>query len=216
VFTGLVERIATVAEIIPGAPAEAGGEAAQARRFTFEVADDEYLADAVLGESISVGGVCLTAVELGPRRFTVQAVEETMRRTTMGLLQIGQTVNLERALRADARLGGHVVQGHIDAIGTIATVRPEGEGWWVTIEPPLELMRYLVQKGSVALDGISLTVANVAYSRFSVAIIPHTRDVTTAGRWEPGVRVNIETDIIARYVERFMTWSAGGAPTSVL
>jgi riboflavin synthase len=143
----------------------------------------------------------------------VQAVEETMRRTTLGLLQVGDKVNLERALRADARLGGHVVQGHVDGIGTIMTVRPEGEGWWVTIEPPLEMMRYMVQKGSVTLDGVSLTVANVAYSRFSVALIPHTREVTTAGRWEPGVQVNIETDIIARYVERFMGWSTGGAPS---
>jgi riboflavin synthase len=212
VFTGLVEQIATVEEKTLSTLGEADSGENQARRFTFAVANDEYLSDVAIGESISVSGVCLTVVEFQSRSFTVQAVEETMRRTTLGLLQVGQKVNLERALRADARLGGHVMQGHVDAIGTITGVRPEGEGWWVTIEPPLELMRYLVGKGSVALDGISLTVANVAYSRFSVAIIPHTREVTTAGQWEPGVQVNIETDIIARYVERFMSWSTGGAP----
>jgi len=209
VFTGLVEQVAAIEDVTVIRSEGEDGE--QARRFVVAVDNDEYLSDVVIGESISVSGACLTVVELQPRNFVVTAVEETMRLTTLGKLRVGDRVNLERAVRANARLGGHVVQGHVDCTGTIMGVRPEGEGWWVTIEPPLEMMRYMVQKGSVTLDGISLTVANVAYSRFSVAIIPHTREVTTAGQWEPGVQVNIETDIIARYVERFMGWSSGGA-----
>lgn len=213
-FTGLVEEIATVEAVTVSEAGSTPEGETPARTLTFAVANDDYLADVVIGESISVGGVCLTVVALQPRSFSVTAIEETMRRTTLGLLDVGHRVNLERAVRANARLGGHVVQGHVDGIGTIMSVRPEGEGWWITIEPPFDLMRYLVQKGSVCLDGISLTVANVAYSRFSVGVIPHTREVTTAGQWEPGVQVNIETDIIARYVERFMGWSAGGAPSA--
>jgi riboflavin synthase len=199
-FTGLVERIGTIREMTT---------AGNARRLTLVVEDDEYLRDAVIGESISVNGTCLTAVELSPRGFTVQAVEETMRRTTLGLQEPGARVNLERALPAAARLGGHIVQGHVDAVGTVTGVRPEGEGWWVSIEPPFDLMRYFVEKGSVCIDGVSLTVANVAYNRFSVALIPHTRAVTTAGDWQEGTQVNLEVDIIAKYVERLTQWAAG-------
>jgi riboflavin synthase len=101
------------------------------------------------------------------------------------------------------------VQGHVDGVGTVTGVRPEGEGWWVSIEPPFDLMRYFVEKGSVCVDGVSLTVANVAYNRFSVALIPHTRTVTTAGEWQEGTQVNLEVDIIAKYVERLTQWSTG-------
>jgi len=206
-FTGLVERVGCIEE---------STTSGDARRFVIGVGDDAYLSDAIVGESISVNGVCLTAVHLEPRRFAVEAVEETMRRTNLGSKEIGASVNLERALLASARLGGHVVQGHVDGVGTVTGVRSEGEGWWVTIEPPFDLMRYIVEKGSICIDGVSLTVANVAYSRFSVAMIPHTRAVTTAGTWEPGTPVNLETDVLARYVERLMQWSAsGGTWTSI-
>lgn len=197
-FTGLVERIGAIEKI------EAAGDA---RRLAIGVGDDDYLRDAVIGESISVSGICLTVIELVPRAFVVQAVEETMRRTSLGLKAEGERVNLERALRASARFGGHIVQGHVDGVGAIAGVRQEGEGWWVTIQPPSALMRYIVEKGSVCIDGISLTVANAAYQRFSVALIPHTREATTAGEWREGAAVNLEADVIAKYVERLTQWA---------
>jgi riboflavin synthase len=196
-FTGLVERVGTVEDI---------EERDAARALMIAVADDEYLRDVAVGESISVSGVCLTVVEYSPRNFLAVAVEETLRRTTLGRLQCNDCVNLERALRADARLGGHIVQGHVDGVGNVVSVREEGESWWVTFEPPFELMKYIAPKGSICIDGISLTVANVAYSRFSVAIIPHTREVTTAREWRPGRTVNLESDILARHVERLLQW----------
>ena len=196
-FTGLIESVGTVQDITPRG---------DARLLTIEAADG-YLQDVQEGESISVDGVCLTVVEFTPRTFRVEAVEETMRRTTLGVKEPGSPVNLERAMRASARFGGHIVQGHVDGVGTITTVRDEGEGWWVSVEPPFEMMRYIVAKGSITIDGISLTVANAAYSRFSVALIPHTREVTTAGEWREGRVVNLETDIIAKYVERLTQWN---------
>jgi riboflavin synthase len=201
-FTGLVECIGTIETI-----EEVGQGEDAARRLTIGVAEDDYLRDAVVGESISVSGICLTAVEIMPRAFVVQAVEETMRRTTLGQKAASARVNLERAMLASARFGGHIVQGHVDGVGVVAIARDEGEGWWVTIEPPFEMMRYIVEKGSICIDGVSLTVANAAYSRFSVALIPHTRQVTTAGEWHEGAIVNLEVDVIAKYVERLTQWS---------
>ncbi len=197
-FTGLVEAVGVLEEI---------EEVGDARRLRIGLIDKEYLSDAHVGESIAVSGVCLTATEYSPQGFRVSAVEETLRRTTLGQLKIGDPVNLERALRADARLGGHIVQGHVDGVGTVVGARAEGEGWWVTFEPPFDLMKHIVEKGSICIDGISLTIANVAYARFSVALIPHTRAVTTAGKWEIGKTVNLEADIIAKHVERLMAWN---------
>ncbi|HEY0073961.1 MAG TPA: riboflavin synthase [Abditibacteriaceae bacterium] len=197
-FTGLVECLGTIERITPL------GEALQLQ---ISVADEAFLRDAQLGESISVNGCCLTATELGAHYFVVQAVEETMRRTTLGLKKEGDKVNLERALQVGARLGGHIVQGHVDGVATVTVVRPEGEGWWISFEPPSSLMKYIIEKGSICLDGISLTVANVAYSRFSVALIPHTREVTTAGDWQTGYAVNVEVDMIAKYVEKLTLWT---------
>lgn len=200
-FTGLVEAVGRVEKIEEL-------EGGNARRLQIAVEDEKYLQDVQLGESIAINGICLTVTEYTPRSFVAEAVEETLRRTTLGALRQGDSLNLERALKANARLGGHIVQGHVDGVGTIAGVREEGEGWWVTIEPPLELMRHVVEKGSICIDGISLTVANVAYSRFSVALIPHTRRVTTAGSWAVGKSVNLEVDVIAKYVERLMVWQS--------
>ena len=197
-FTGLIERVGITEDV---------ENLGAARRFIIGVDDDEYLADAKIGDSISVNGTCLTATHMTPRSFTVEAVEETMRRTTLGGKTVGARVNLERALRADARLGGHIVQGHVDGVGTVASTREEDESWWVTFEPPFAMMKYIVEKGSICIDGISLTVANTAYHRFSVALIPHTRDMTTAAQWQEGVAVNLEIDIIAKYVERLTNWT---------
>ena len=197
-FTGLVECLGTIESI------ENFGDA---RRFSVAVPGDEFLKEAIIGESISVNGTCLTAVELSERTFSIEAVEETMRRTSLGEKREGGRANLERAMRADARLGGHIVQGHVDGVGDIKTIRSEGESWWVTVEPPHEMMRLMVEKGSVCMDGISLTIANVAYSSFSVALIPHTWNVTTAGEWKPGVSINLEADVLAKHVERLLQWA---------
>jgi len=206
-FTGLVERVARIAQIEEIGSTEAGAQAA--RRFVIDCGEDgsAYLEDAVLGESIAVNGVCLTATRLESSRFTVEAVEETLRRTTLGQRKEGDSVNLERALKASARLGGHIVQGHVDGVGIVSNVREEGASWWVTFEPPSELMRYIVHKGSICIDGISLTVANVAYTKFSVALISHTRENTNAGAWAEGASVNLETDVLAKYVERLAQWN---------
>jgi len=196
-FTGLIERVGTIASI------DASGDA---RHIWLTVEDAIFLEGATVGESISVSGCCLTATSLREKEFAVTAVEETLRRTTLGHRRPGDRVNLERALVAGGRLGGHIVQGHVDGVGSVTGARPEGEGWWVTFEPPFALMRYIVEKGSICIDGVSLTVANAAYRRFSVALIPHTREVTTAGSWAPGLHVNLEVDIIAKYVERLTSW----------
>jgi riboflavin synthase len=197
-FTGLVEAVGVLEEV---------EEVGDARRVRIGVGDKSFLSEAHVGESIAVSGVCLTATEYAEHDFRVSAVEETLRRTTLGQLKVGDFVNLERALKANARLGGHIVQGHVDGVGTIVGIREEGEGWWISFEPPFELMKHIVEKGSICIDGISLTVANVAYARFSVALIPHTREVTTASDWQIGKTVNLEADIIAKHVERLMVWN---------
>lgn len=206
-FTGLVERVGIIARI-----EEKGSGDDLSRRFLIGCGDPEYLEDAQVGESISVNGTCLTATEIEGSGFWVEAVEETMRRTTLGQKREGSRVNLERALRANARLGGHIVQGHVDGVGQVAAMHSEGAGVWVTFEPPFEMMKSIVEKGSICIDGVSLTVANVSYSKFSVALIPHTREaqVTNAGEWIEGASVNLEADIIAKYVERLMNWATPG------
>ena len=197
-FTGLIERVGTIETI---------QEIGDSRRLVISVGDDLWLSDAQIGESISVNGVCLTVIEFSNRSFAVEAVEETMRRTNLGRLAKGSRVNLERALLANARLGGHIVQGHVDGVGSVVASRTEGEGWWITFEPPFALMKFIVEKGSICIDGISLTVANAAYNRFSVALIPHTREITTAQNWDEGAQVNLEVDIIAKYVDHMTKWA---------
>lgn len=197
-FTGLVEAVGVLEEI---------EEVGEARRLRIGVSDASFLSEAQIGESIAVSGVCLTVTEYSQQNFSVSAVEETLRRTTLGRLKVGDRINLERALKVNARLGGHIVQGHVDGVGAVIGAREEGEGWWVSFEPPFDLMKHIVEKGSICIDGISLTIANVAYARFSVAIIPHTRTVTTASEWEIGKTVNLEVDIIAKHVERLMAWN---------
>ncbi len=201
-FTGLIEATGTISDI-----AQTEG----ARKFTVKLDDAEFLADAHIGDSIAVSGVCLTATDFDAQTFAVTAVEETLRRTTLGKRAIGDRVNLERALRADARLGGHIVQGHVDGVADVVGARPEGESLWITFQPPFQLMRYIVEKGSICLDGVSLTVANVAYNKFSIALIPHSQEKTASSAWTPGSRVNVEVDIIAKYVERLTNYTHGGS-----
>jgi riboflavin synthase len=156
------------------------------------------------GESIAVDGTCLTVVRAGEGWFETEIHLETLRRTVLGERNVGARVNLERAVRADDRLGGHLVQGHVDGVGTLLEVRPEGEGRRIRVSPPEGLERYLVEKGSVALDGVSLTVASVHGRDFEVALIPHTLTETTLGEWKVPRRVNVEVDLVAKYVERLL------------
>ncbi|MDQ7851255.1 MAG: riboflavin synthase, partial [Armatimonadota bacterium] len=158
--------------------------------------------DLAPGQSLAVDGVCLTVVALEGDTALFDLAAETLRRTTLGRLRPGASVNLERPLAAGARLGGHFVQGHVDGVGTIMKVTPEGDGVWMEVALPPGLARYVAEKGSLALDGVSLTVAAVEDDRCAVALIPHTLAVTTLGRKGPGDPLNVEVDILAKYLAR--------------
>ena len=192
-FTGLIEELGSVR--------------GRVRRGAFqqlEIEAERVLADLQVGDSVNIDGACQTAVAIGESGFSVETVAETLARTTLGTLGIGQAVNLERALRADQRLGGHLVLGHVDGIARIRRhMERDGEHRF-EIEPPPALARYIAAKGSVALDGISLTVAEVSGDAFTVAVIPHTFDNTTLSHRRAGDSVNLEVDVIARYVERLL------------
>jgi riboflavin synthase len=189
-FTGLVEEVGRVASI------DAGPDHAR-----LAIRGPLVREGMALGDSVSVNGACLTAVALDPDGFRVDCVAETLRRTGLGALTAGDPVNLERALRAGDRLGGHIVQGHVDGTARVAAALPEGEGVVLELEAPPELLRYVVEKGSVALDGVSLTVAARLAAGFRVALIPHTMAHTTLGPETVGRRVNVEVDLVAKYVE---------------
>ncbi len=196
-FTGLVETLGTVDTLIPQPPG-----------VRLVLAAGTVAEGAALGDSICVNGCCLTVVEIAVEgRLHFEAGEETLRRTNLGLLVPGAPVNLERSLRASDRLGGHFVSGHIDGLGTVLK-RHDDERWsefWFSAPPPL--MRQMASKGSIAVDGVSLTLVEVEAEHFSVALIPHTLAATTLGIRRPGDTVNLETDILAKYVERQLAGS---------
>ena len=192
-FTGIIEGQGTITAIQPSGTG---------RRLTVTTGFD--LTHSRVGDSIAVNGACLTAVEIGSRRFVADVSPETLDRTTFGKSKIGQKVNLERALRLSDRIDGHLVSGHIDGMGTIAQKKADGNAVIVTITVPESLSRYMIQKGSVAVDGISLTVNRCSAENFEVSIIPHTAGLTTIGVKTAGDPVNIETDMIGKYVERFL------------
>ena len=193
-FTGLVEDVGTIAR------AERGEGTC-----LFEVRPSALPVDELaIGDSIAVDGVCLTVTARGGGAFAVTAVDETLRRTTLGERSAGQPVHLERALRLGDRLGGHMVQGHVDGVGSVAERRAEGDNLELTVTAPAALLRYVVEKGSIAVDGVSLTVVRADDYSFAVALIPHTIAVTALGRKEVGGRVNLEVDMIAKYVERLL------------
>lgn len=164
-----------------------------------------------IGDSISVNGADLTVVEMGPDYFTADASLETLSRTTLGQLRAGSRVNLERALAVGERLGGHMVQGHVDATGELVSAVPEGNAYRLRFRFPRELGRYIAMKGSISVDGISLTVASLGGDWFEVAVIPHTWRETTLAGLKPGGRVNLEVDVLAKYVERLMRGEEKGA-----
>lgn len=186
-FTGIVEEVGTVR-------ASGQGRLAIAARIVMPTLE--------IGGSINVNGTCLTVTTLESGEFTVDVVPETLRRTNLGLLRPNSPVNLERPLRADGRLDGHIVQGHVDGTGTIGEISADGEALMVRIVVPERLARYVVEKGFIAVDGVSLTVVHCDEAGFSVTVIPHTRDHTIFGSRSVGDAVNIEIDILAKYVER--------------
>jgi riboflavin synthase len=198
-FTGLVEEMGRVLEV---------AERPSGRRMW--IAARTALDGLQTGDSVAVSGCCLTAIELGTDRFAAEIVSETLARTTLGEWREGETVNLERAMRLDQRLGGHLVQGHVDGVGVIESVTEEGDGRRVALTVPSEIARFVAEKGSLAIDGVSLTVARVVGARCEVALIPHTLAATTAGTYAPGRRVNLEVDLIARYLGRWLEDSGVG------
>jgi riboflavin synthase len=188
-FTGIVREVGTVdafvgSRLVVTGPETAGGVA--------------------VGDSVAVAGVCLTVVEVGDGRLAFDVVPETLSRTGLGRLEPGDSVNLETALRVGDPLGGHVVQGHVDAVGRVRSLEPEDESRRVWVDAPESVVRYCLEKGSIAVDGVSLTVAALDDDGFEVALIPHTLEVTTLGRLGPGDRVNLETDVLAKVVERLL------------
>jgi riboflavin synthase len=193
VFTGIVRELGAV-EAIDG---DAGGVRIRLRA-------PETAAAAAPGDSVALNGVCLTVTATAGELLAFDAVPETLRRTSLGRLAAGSPVNVEPALRAGEPLGGHIVQGHVDGVGRVRAVEPEGEGVRLTIEPPAELLRYCVEKGSIAVEGVSLTIAALGQETFALALIPHTLAVTTLGSLQPGDEVNLEVDVIAKYVERLL------------
>ncbi|MGH2838180.1 MAG: riboflavin synthase [Thermoleophilaceae bacterium] len=190
-FTGLVQDKARVAAV------ERNGDGV---RLTVETQVEPI----VRGDSVCINGVCLTAVETGGGRFTADVMEETLRRSSLATLGEGDHVNVEPALQANARLGGHIVQGHVDGLGEVTDEREEGFARIVRIAAQAELLRYVVEKGSIAVDGVSLTVSAVADDWFEVSLIPETLERTTLGEAAPGRAVNLEVDVVAKYVEKLV------------
>ena len=170
----------------------------------------QVAADVAIGDSVAVDGCCLTVTAADGPRLQFDAVPETLRRTTLGGFAPGSTVNLEPALRAGDRLGGHVVQGHVDGVGELVSAEPEGDAVNLTFAAPGPVLRYVIEKGSITVNGVSLTVTGFDEATFSVSIIPHTREVTNLGGLEPGDRVNLEADIFGKYVERLLVPSSSG------
>lgn len=163
------------------------------------------IAEIKSGDSIAVNGVCLTAVDLTPEAFTADVMNESLKLSSLAEVRNGSPVNLELAMRPADRLGGHMVQGHVDGVGRIIGIEPDGFSRRVTIEPPENLLRYMVHKGSITIDGVSLTIADLNERSFAVALIPETLERTNLGHAEPGMTVNLEVDVLAKYVERLMT-----------
>jgi len=194
VFTGIVREMGRVVSVV------AAEEGAQ-----LVIAAPRTAPRTAVGDSVAVDGVCLTAVSVTDGEIAFDAVAETLRRSSLGALETGDDVNVEPALRAGDPLGGHYVQGHGDAVGRVTTVDPEGDGRRVTFEAPPDVLRYCAEKGSITVDGVSLTVAGLDEASFTVALIPHTLAETTLGALAPGDEVNLEADVLAKYVERLLT-----------
>ena len=196
-FTGIIEDIGTVKAIQRGA-----------KSVLLTIQSDKIMKDVSLGDSIAVNGVCLTATSIGKDFFTADVMPETMNRSSLGNLKAGSPVNLERAMPADGRFGGHIVSGHIDGTGIISEIERDDNAVWYTVKTDKDILKYIVEKGSIAIDGISLTVAYVDDNEFKVSIIPHTLKQTILGFKKQGDKVNLENDIIGKYVERLLSFKS--------
>ena len=192
-FTGIIEEKGKIQKVISG---QSSG--------SIEIRAKKVLEGTRIGDSIAVSGVCLTATSLGSTYFTADAMPETLDRSALGRMSAGSHVNLERAMPADGRFGGHIVSGHIDGTGTVKSITKDENAIWYQINAAPKLLRYIVEKGSIAIDGISLTVARTDDESFSVSIIPHTQKETTLQYLREGDAVNLETDIVGKYVEKLM------------
>lgn len=197
-FTGIIEEIGTINAIKKGA-----------KSAVLTVQADKIFEDLKIGDSVSTNGVCLTVTSIADKTYTADVMNETLQRSGLGNLRTGSHVNLERAMPADGRFGGHIVSGHIDGMGKIIHIKKDDNAIWYTILCPAEIMKYIVEKGSITIDGISLTVADVERDNFSVSIIPHTAAETTLSERKVGDMVNLENDVIGKYVEKFMNPSQG-------
>ncbi|HQV88714.1 MAG TPA: riboflavin synthase [Nitrosomonas sp.] len=196
-FTGIIQAIGEITQVRPIQGDNQTG-------LCLSISAGELdLSDVMLGDSIAVNGVCLTVTKLADRLFTVDVSQETLN-CTQGLDRVGQHVNLEKAMRLSDRLGGHLVSGHVDAIGTVVKFEPAGESFLLSVQTPQPLMRFLAHKGSITVNGVSLTVNQIAGDEFSVNLIPHTLAMTNLSELVPGMRVNLETDMLARYVARLL------------
>lgn len=192
-FTGIIEEVGSVASIRKGA-----------HSCVLTVNASRVLGDVHLGDSIATNGVCLTVTSFTSHSFSADVMHETLNRSSLGSLHIGSPVNLERAMLAGGRFGGHIVSGHIDGVGTVSSIKEDDNAVWYTVEAPSSILRYIIEKGSITLDGISLTVAKVTNSNFSVSIIPHTRAQTNLASKKVGDVLNLENDLVGKYVERLM------------
>lgn len=197
-FTGIIEELGKVKDL----RREASGA-------KITIAASLVLDGTAIGDSISVNGVCLTVVGMGKEEFSADVAVETLNITNLGCLKVGQPVNLERALRLSAKIGGHLVTGHVDGVGRVREKRQEGNSWRVFFDAPADVLCYVIKKGSIAIDGISLTVADADAAGFSIAMIPHTAKATTLGSKGPGESVNLESDIIGKYVEKLLSARTG-------
>ncbi len=204
-FTGIVEEVGMIEQVV-----SSGNSCV----LTIRTKEGIVLEDARIGDSIAVNGVCLTVTERGEKTFSADVMHETLDRSTLKTLKNGSLVNLERAMPANGRFGGHIVSGHIDGTGTITRIKQDANAVWFTVSCEPRLLRYIVEKASVAIEGISLTVARVTASDFSVSVIPHTRAVTNLAFKRVGDEVNIENDIMGKYVERMMAFPREGAVPS--
>ncbi len=197
-FTGLIEEIGTIEAVKRGA-----------RSAVLVVRGDKIFSDLKVGDSVSTNGVCLTATAINGKTFSADVMNETLSRSGLGKLWSGSHVNLERAMAADGRFGGHMMAGHVDGTGKIIHIRRDDNAIWYTISASAEIMRYIVEKGSVAIDGISLTVAAAGREDFSVSVIPHTAQETTLAEKKIGDAVNLENDIVGKYIEKFVSKKSG-------
>ena len=194
-FTGIVEEIGKIAGIQKGA-----------KSAVLTIQADKVLEDVHIGDSIAVNGVCLTVTTFETNTYTADVMNETLQRSSLGSLSVGSSVNLERAMAANGRFGGHIVSGHIDGTGTITQVKRDDNAIWYTIMAEASLMKYIVEKGSIAIDGISLTVAKRSDKDFSISMIPHTAKETILSQKKAGDVVNLENDIIGKYVEQLLQY----------